>query len=267
MSLILGSLLGGVAYTAIKTNESMRIDEQAQKKYAKAFEKRVEAEQLIYEKQCKADSSLTKVANRKRAILSTSMADFIEVYDRIIKINFKPGNGILELSKNIFVPVKISQIRNMTTTALSPMTDKEIAISYLLKGIGGAMVDDSKRTLAMANSQMKTSNVVYSQAETLAVALDAIVERSNKIATLLAKMDLLFSRSIKTSIDIIRKNGTYRNNYNLDERKTLMTCINFADAIKKVIDTPLLDENGEIAQESLIALQTGNDYLEKLRKV
>ena len=61
------------------------------------------------------------------------------------------------------------------------------------------MVDDSKRKLAMANSEMKLSNVVYSQAETFVVALEAIVERGNRLAKLLAKMNLLFSRSIKTS--------------------------------------------------------------------
>ena len=267
MSLFVGSMLGGLVYTLAKTNESMKIDEQTQKKYARAFEKRAAAEQLVRNKQNEANNSLTKVANRKTAILSTSMAEFLELYEKIIKINFIPGDGILELSQNVLAPVKYEQLRHMANKAISPMTDKEIVVSYLLKGIGGAMVDDSKRKLAMANSEMKLSNVVYSQAETFVVALEAIVERGNRLAKLLAKMNLLFSRSIKTSSEIIEKNGIHRNMYNLDERQKIMTCINFADAIKKIIDVPLLDHNGEITQESLTALQTGNDYLEKLKNL
>jgi hypothetical protein len=49
MSLFVGSMLGGLVYTLAKTNESMKIDEQTQKKYARAFEKRAAAEQLVRE--------------------------------------------------------------------------------------------------------------------------------------------------------------------------------------------------------------------------
>ena len=267
MEFLAGTLIGGLIYTVSKTNASMKIDEKAQKKYAQAFEKLAAAEQLVNEQKNKVDNCLKKVANRKRAILSTSMVDFLDVYEKIIKINFTPGDGILELSKNIISPVKIAQIQNMTTTALSPMTDKEILVTYLLKGIGGVMVDDSKRTLAMASSQMKISSVVYSQAETVAVVLDAIIERSNRIAILLAKMDLLFFKSIKASIVIIEKKGAYRKNYHTGDRKTLMTCINLADAIKKVLDVPLMDGNGEITQESLSVLLNGSEYLQKLEQM
>ncbi len=258
---------GALIKILIDTNKSMKLDEQAQKKYAKAYEREREARALIYEKSSQANNSLLKVANRKRAILSTSMNDFLELYEKIIKINFVPGDGILELENSVLAPSRLSEIRNVTNTAISPMTDKEIVRSFLLKGIGGAMIDDSKRTLEMASNQLKASNVAYSQAETAAVIFNGIIERSNKFATLLSKMDLFFSRSIKTSSEIIEKNGKDRSGYNIRDRETLMTCINFADAIKKVIDAPLLNESGEIAEASIAAIQTGNAYLDKLKNI
>jgi len=283
MSIIGGLIIGGIAYTFSKTDQSMKIDEKAQRKYAKAYERQSEAVELVEEKQQLADNTLMKVANRKRAILSTTMKDFLELYERIIKINFIAGDGIAELSNNILAPVNITQIQYMTVTAISPMSEKELINTFLVEGLkgwmiagpigatanalGGTFVKDSERNLSKANSQVKISNVIYSQAETMALALDAITERSKKLADLLAKMNLLFVRSIKTSTEVIDKNGFERLNYEVNDRKVLMTCINLADAIKKILDTPLLDKNGEITQESLTALQIGSEYLYKLQQL
>ena len=46
-----------------------------------------------------------------------------------------------------------------------------------------------------------------------------------------------------------------------------MNSINLADAIKKILDTPLLDKTGEITEASLIAFETGNSYLEKFKQM
>jgi hypothetical protein len=46
-----------------------------------------------------------------------------------------------------------------------------------------------------------------------------------------------------------------------------MTCINIAGAIKTVIDTPLLDKDGNIAKESQEALEIGNQYLKAISNV
>ncbi len=283
MSIIAGLVVSGITYTFAKTDESMKIDEQTQKKYAKAYERQVEAVELIKAKKQLADDTLMKVANRKRAILSTSMHDFIKLYERIIQINFVPGEGILELNQLALVSVKISEIKQMTVSAMSPMSEKEIVNVFLINGlkglliagpigavanaIGGTMVQDSKHNLSKANSQLKISSIVYSQAETMGVALDAIAERSEKIATLLAKLNYIFIRLIKNSTEIIDKNSFDRNNYNTEERKNLMTSINVADAIKKILDTPLLDINGGITQESLNALQIGSKYLQEIEQL
>ncbi|MGO1041094.1 hypothetical protein ACTPEO_00020 [Clostridioides difficile] len=262
-----GMLFSGIIYTFAKTDKSLKMDEQAQKKFAKAYERQITAEELVKNKQELTDNTLMKVANRKRAILSTSMNEFLKLYEQIMEINFQDGEGLKELNKNISMTSNISSIRHMTVTAMSPMTDKEIVVSFLLKGIGGVMVDESKRNVQIATSQVKISNVIYSQAETIAIVLDTITKRSERIAILLAKMNLLFTQSIRVSSEVINKNGFDRINYNVKDRNTLMTSINIADAIKKIIDTPLLDKDGELTNESLNALQVGSEYLENLEKL
>ena len=283
MSIIGGLLAGGLAYTFAKTDQAMKIDEKAQKKYAQAYERQASAIELIKEKQQLADDSLMKVANRKRAIFSTTIKDFLQLYENIIKINFTSSEGVIELSKSMLSPANIEEMRYMTVVAISPMSEKELTYTFLVEGLkgwffagpigasasafGGAMVKDSERNLSKANSQLKISDVLYSQAETTVVILDMITERSKRIADLLAKMNLLFLRSIKSSSEVIAKNGFDRLSYNVDDRMILMTCINLADAVKKIIDTPLLDKNGELTQASLDTLEIGNEYMKKLEQL
>ena len=50
----------------------------------------------------KTEKSLIRLANRKKGILSTSIKNFIDLYSQIMKINFKEGEGIKELSYFIF---------------------------------------------------------------------------------------------------------------------------------------------------------------------
>ena len=46
-----------------------------------------------------------------------------------------------------------------------------------------------------------------------------------------------------------------------------MTCINIADTIKKIIDTPLINREGQLAKETLIAIDIGNKFLSKIENL
>src|SRR5574344_924926 len=150
------------------------------------------------------------------------MSDFLTLYKKIIKINFLPGDGIKELENSVMVPVKIESMHNMGVLAVQQLSDSELVRNFLVSGakgfavngaaamlvgasmgpigiavgvadaIGGSITEDSRRNLSNANKQVKVSNVIYSQAENLGTILDAITERSNRIATVLAKLNALF---------------------------------------------------------------------------
>ncbi|WP_448875402.1 hypothetical protein [Clostridium baratii] len=66
---------------------------------------------------------------------------------------------------------------------------------------------------------------------------------------------------------IINCKGENRNLYNNEEKKKFMTCINLASAIKSIIDSPLLDNDGEITQKSLEAINLGDEYLKHLNNL
>ena len=75
-----------------------RNNERADLINIKSFNKEEESNQLIRELEEKMSLSLDKLANRKRGILITSMKDFIEIYEKIKKIEFQESDGIRAVS-------------------------------------------------------------------------------------------------------------------------------------------------------------------------
>lgn len=195
------------------------------------------------------------------------MAEFLELYEKIKKIEFTNGEGIVELFDNSKKNISIVEVEKMISVVKQPMSESEIVLGFVFKGISGLMVEDSKRDLYIANIRVKQSNLIYSQAETLGVVFNGIIERSERIANLLAKLNLLFRESIKVTIEIIKNKGNSYKQYDSEDRKKLMNCMNLAFTIKQILDAPILDDNYEIAEESKKALCLGEEYLQKISEM
>lgn len=268
-------LAGAVSYTFYKTDQSMKMDSKARRRYAQAITKQLEAEALLKEKKENVDNALRKVANRKRGIVVTSMYQFLDVYEKIIKIDFQESDEIKKLNEITLIPDEVTHIKTIVQTGVKPMSDSEITHT-LLKGtllfggiaaIGYTMAEESKRNLKAANAQLRMAEVAYSEAEALGASLDTVVDRCNAIADLLARLNILFMKSINHTLSIIDKNGYSRSAYTTNDRKALMTCINIASTIKKIIDEPVITPNGELAVETAKTLEIGNNFIKQVEQL
>lgn len=241
-------------------------NERANKINIKAFEKIQNAREKQEEQENKVRMALEKLANRKKGILCTTMANFIEVYEKIMKIDFTEGDGIKELSLNTLSPTSFNDVKNMSATAIGvQMTTGETIAAYLIKGgISGIISKEAEMNVSVASMRRKQSNVIEAQVETTCIALEAIIERADRISDILARLNLLFRKSIKTTEEIIEVKGKNRLNYTKSDKECLMTCINIAGTIKKILDTKLLDESGEITKKSIEAIEIGDNYLREI---
>ena len=107
----------------------------------------------------------------------------------------------------------------------------------------------------------RQANTIAAQSENEEVILKGIYEQAEAFSDLLAKLNLLFIKSLQVTEEIITRNGNNRTDYNEDDYKALMTCINLAKAVKTVVDAPLFEENGEISQAVQEAMLIGQKYL------
>lgn len=268
--IIEGILLGGTTFFGglaggIKASE---MNEKSLKKYAKAFERNEEARQMIAEKETLLDKRLMNVAKKKRAIISISVPRFAEVYGKIQKLDIHITEEAPILFKNL-PENRDRAVDGLVMSYQKPFTDSELVcgLANPFIGIGGMIVKDSERFASAARNQLSASNVIYSQAETICTAYDAIIARADRLSKLLAGLNFLFLKVIENTHEIIEKNGLNIRNYSDYDKAVLMTCVNFAAAIADVFHIPVVTKEGQLTEASVQAIECGENYLQKMQEV
>lgn len=258
--------VGAIAKTFYSVDKATKMDEKALKKYAKAFEMKEEAALMIKNKSEYADKRLANVAKKKRAIITNTVPKFVEVYSQIQKVELSSKQKGTEISVSNHLS-GISTLKSMSVSYKKEFTDKELVCGLLVKGLGKMIEKDSERFLSAANNQLRSANVVYSQAESIAAVYDAVIERADRISKLLMAMNALFVRSIQETSETINRNGYDVSNYSEYEKGVLMTCVNIAIAMSDIIDVPVVDENGEICSSAEQMITKGEQYITKMNKL
>ena len=264
--MLIEAVIGGALVTAGAV-KSIHIDEKSLETLRDAHNLHAEAVELVRRSREKADQNLQKLVNRKKAILSNRLLPFVELFDTIRRIEFAPGEGIVELLGDQITVEDAVAIRTMAISSMKPMSDNEVAVKFLFSGITGVMVADSKRRLSIANSQMQIAETTNLQAEEMAIAMNAIGEHAELISDLLARFSFLLGKTLNEMKKIIDCNGMDRSLYTKEDREVIMACVNIAGAVKAVLDAPILDGTGSISQESQKALREGTQRLEKLKSI
>lgn len=257
--------IGALVKTFHSVDKSLKMDEKALKKYAKAFERSEEADLLVRNKAEFADKRLMNVAKKKRAIVQSTVPKFVNVYSQIQKIELGNKTTVNEIAIRDNVK-KLAVLDALSVSVKKDFTDKELVCGLITKGFGKMMEMDSERYLSAANNQMRAANVAYSQSESISAVYDAIVVRADRISNLLMAMNALFIKSINETANTIEKNGLNVKNYTDYDKSVLMICVNIAAAMADIIDVPVVDEKGQICESAMEMIVTGEKYLEKMNQ-
>lgn len=237
----------------------------AEKRNIQAFEKHVNAEIKVNKQEKRTTNAIEKLRNRKRGIMKTSISTFIEVHKKIMQIEFNQGDGIRELVMNMSTPIDSSYINSWFDLDRKELNTEQMLSAYFIKGgISGVIAKEAEMNARLASIRNRQADVALAQAETICVALESIEVRVNKISDLLAKLNVILIKTIDTTSAIISEKGIDKQKYTKQDKEKLMTCINAATTVKKIIDTPILDMEGNITQELIKAIQHGNSFLEEI---
>lgn len=258
--------LGSVIALFHRVDKATKIDEKAIKKYTKAFVEKEEATLLLTNKAELTDKRLENVVRKKRAIINTTIPKFVEVYSQIQKVEVLLQDKKFELAikeKN----QELASLHYMSITHKEEFTDKELVCGILVKGIGKMIEKDSERFLSAANNQLRSANVMCSQAESISAFYDAIIERADRIAKLLSGMNALFLMSIQETKNTIERNGVCVREYSEYDKGVLMTCVNIAKAMADIINVPVVDEDGVICQSAIEMIENGEKYVTKVNNI
>ncbi len=150
VGIVAGAVVAGFAASIPGLEKAERLDERALKKLARAYERRELAAELVKNKEQELETALRKVMNRKMGVLTTSIKDFVEVYNQILRINFNDTSARFKMT-NALVPVEdVSVYQSLAFTPWAGLSDKEAATALIFGVFGG-----------MVWAQLKRLNAIY----------------------------------------------------------------------------------------------------------
>jgi transmembrane protein len=90
---------------------------------------------------------------------------------------------------------------------------------------------------------------------------DGISNRANMFTNFLTDLDSIFLPLIYKMSQIIVSKGTDYRNFSSDKKKVIAQATTLAGAIKSILDTPILDKDGNLTSESARIIDTTNAKL------
>lgn len=294
-----------------------------------------ESEDFIDMAREKTNEAITELGQEKIRILSTSINEFVQSFEKIKNINLKNSEGIDELRSFNPTSESFKQLKKASFEAKKVAINGLAAVgsgallaygtySVVMGGLGGLIVTATTGTalgtlsgvaatnatlawlgggalsaggLGMAGgmavlgglvagpalaiggaifaSQAKTAlndaygnydkaKVFKKQARNIGIALKGIFTRANQLTELLQKLDVFFVYQVRLLGEIIESKGVNWESYSNEEQQEIYKCVQLAQAIKVILDTSLLKQEGELDETSEQVLENGNQYLAAL---
>ncbi len=217
----------------------------------------------------KLETTLKKLANRKKGIMNVTLPKFVEIHKKVVQINFEKFRHSNAVQSLTLPAESLNKINTMIAVAGVNMSDKEILGTFLFSfeygGIGGALKKDARINLDVAYSRSDEAEVIAYNIDNTRIALEGINSKAESVLKLLAQMNALFLKSMQYTEEIINRNGVEVENYSDDEIDAIMNCINFAKALSDILKAPLFDSNGKLSKQIDDTLRTGNEYVRKIQ--
>ena len=115
-----------------------------------------------------------------------------------------------------------------------------------------------------AESEYAQAEALNEQATNTCIVLNGIMVRASQLAGVLKILNKFFEQSVQYMCNIINTCGEDFNRYAVDQKKAIYACVQLALTIKAIIDTTLLNADGELEQQSFESLMRGQEYIAQL---
>ena len=123
------------------------------------------------------------------------------------------------------------------------------------------LVSEAQMKLIYSHANMDQAKMFQEQGENICSALNAIQDRATQIKDLLDELDYRMARVVSDIDNIIYDFGTDFRKFNRSAKETVGIAVQIAKTIKIVIDTPLLNEDGELNDYDTYNLVEDTQYL------
>ena len=130
--------------------------------------------------------------------------------------------------------------------------------------LGVVMGAKASKNLDAANANLAKAKEFEEEMKTAADLCNGIRRRSAMFNRFLIRLQTVFDPMIYQMTEIIKERGTDFRNFTEDERKVVASAMSLAGAIKAVLDTPILDEDGNLTKESGLVIESTQKKIESI---
>ena len=244
-----------------ETKKAIDLSQKALRRRENAIQIEMDANRKLREEEEKTEKSILKLYNTKKGIISTSIKEFISVFNPISELSF------LNLSTNQIMKNEIDLKENMIDIYESvriyerPLTNNQKILSVLCgpMAIMYADIKQEEQALAYANQQMKAANLYEQAVESQILVLQGIAKENELLRDKLKELNVLLRSGIESSNNLIMKYGNNDNLYSDDDIKILRWTIQIADTIQKLSMSKLYNQKGELDENIQKILERSNE--------
>lgn len=126
---------------------------------------------------------------------------------------------------------------------------------------------------AKASKNLDSANANWAKAKEFEEEMKAAVDLCNGIRRrsamfnrFLIRLQTIFDPLVYQMSEIIREKGTDFREFSSEEKQCVASAMSLAGAIKAVLDTPILDEAGNLTKESGLIIKTTQEKVEAITK-
>lgn len=126
---------------------------------------------------------------------------------------------------------------------------------------GSVMSSKAKQKLNKARNNLNEAKEIKEDMESAGKVLDDIKSRSEKFRIILNESNSILKTSVENLKNIIMRNGIEWDKFSIDEKEFIYKSVQLALIMKDLIDTPILNEEGELTYKSKQLLDSINNKL------
>lgn len=141
---------------------------------------------------------------------------------------------------------------------------KGLGIGSAVSLAGSIFASKARKKYNDAEAEYLQAEALNEHAENTCIVLGGITVRASQLNGVLQILNNYFTDSIKNMYDILDKSGDNFADYSVADKKSVCLCATLAKTIKSIIDTTLLNSDGELEQKSLESLTIGQAYIAQL---
>lgn len=262
-----GSLIGAAAKATVRDYE-VELDE-VNRKTQRLVE---ETEREFNNSQKKAKNNLDLLVKKKGEIYNGSFNEFIDTFKNIKQIEVS-GNMNFSNSLKAIESVTMNYHNNSTSRYIK--SEEEALVQGAILGgiLGGAylvsgVIKGVRLQYAIEEAEANYSKVKVEceQVKKHGIAFVQISESAKQLTIVLTSLNQLLKLSVNEMQQIIATSGTNYKRYTKSEKERIFIAVQVAEAIKKVLDTPVLNKDGKLTYSAKEVATNSKRFLETYGK-